>query len=86
MTVLDRFLRLCTAYEEQTGLSRARLSTVLLSRGTRLQQLRDGGDIGSRRLDAAMQWLSDNWPADAVWPDDIPRPAPSAPDLPEAAE
>ena len=30
-----------------------------------------------------MQWFSDHWPADAPWPQDIPRPAPT-PDSPAA--
>jgi hypothetical protein len=47
---------------------------LLFNDGKRIGLLRRGGDIGSRRLQEALQWLSDHWPAGAEWPSDIPRP------------
>lgn len=39
-------------------------------------RLRRGHDVTTRRAERVVQWLSDHWPADAEWPDDIPRPEP----------
>ena len=51
-------------------------------------RLRGGSDITSRRATRIVQRLSDHWPADAEWPTNIPRPAPSpdaAPNSPPSA-
>lgn len=36
--------------------------------------LDDKADLMTGNCERAMQWLSDNWPADAVWPDGVDRP------------
>ncbi len=46
-------------------------------------RLRRGHTITVRRAARTVQWLSDHWAVDAVWPPDIPRPTPS-PDSPAA--
>jgi len=43
----------CDAYSEAAGLSRSRVSTLVLNDGKRLQALKDGADITTRRLEAA---------------------------------
>ena len=42
--------------------------------------------FGVRFFDRVMQSLSDQWPAGADWPADIPRPIPSSPSAIPAAE
>ena len=54
---------------------------MMFNDGKRIGLLRKGGDIGSRSLVIAFQWLSDHWPAGAVWPDDVPRPARTEPEV-----
>jgi len=67
----------------------ATISTRLFNDGKRIGTLRNGGDIGTRRLVTAIQWFSDNWPDDAEWPPVIERPEPCRASVsvsPEAAE
>lgn len=75
MTDLDRLLHVAAAYCAATGLSEARVSTLFLKGGSRIASLRAGGDMGSRTIARAIEAFSDAWPADAVWPAEVPRPS-----------
>ncbi|GEP06450.1 hypothetical protein MOX02_44880 [Methylobacterium oxalidis] len=81
MLTADHLLNVVDAFREARGISDSRVSTLLFNDGKRIKLLRAGGDLGSRHLAAAMRWLSENWPTDAVWPADITRPDP----MPSAA-
>lgn len=85
MTLREQLLMIVDIYCAATERSEARVSTQLLSGGRRLQQIRDGGDIGTMGFERAMQWFSDNWPVTVEWPHDVPRPVPAS-KIPEAAE
>lgn len=74
---IPALLRLVDAYRVARGISDARVSTLVFNDGQRIDDLRSGKDIGTRRLSRAIQWFSDNWPPDAAWPADVPRPAPA---------
>lgn len=76
VTDVDRLLAVFDAYVGRTGLSEARVSTLVFSAGHRIVSLRKGREIGSRRIWAAIGWFSTNWPADLDWPADVPRPDP----------
>ena len=39
-------------------------------------RLKRGHDLTTRRAERVVQWLSDHWPSDLEWPEDIPRPTP----------
>lgn len=82
MELRQQLICVSDAYCTATGMSRSRLSTILLSGGRRLQSINDGGDIGTVRFESAMRWLALNWPDGIDWPDGIARPAVSK----EAAE
>jgi hypothetical protein len=69
------------AYRSATGLSEARVSTLVLGGGKRSAQIRLGSDIGVRRLKGAFSWFADNWPEGADWPHEVPRPAAPEADL-----
>lgn len=84
MTLRDQLLLTADAYCAFTGMSRSRLSTILLSGGKRLDMIRAGGDIGTARYESAMLWLSANWPDGLQWPEGVPRPVADA--CREAAE
>ncbi len=84
MTLRDQLLLTSDAYCAFSGMSRSRLSTILLSGGKRLDMIRAGGDIGTARYESAMLWLSANWPDGLEWPRDVPRPVADA--CREAAE
>jgi hypothetical protein len=77
MITADHLLSLFGPFRQARRISESRLSMLLFNDGKRIGLLRRGGDIGSRRLQDAFQWLSDHWPSGAEWPADIPRPAPS---------
>lgn len=70
------------SYCSETGMSRARLSTLLFNAGARLDAIASGRDLNTGTFERAMQWLSDNWPPGLAWPADVERPAPKM----EAAE
>jgi len=74
MNSVDAFLALIDIYRTSTGLAEATVSSRLFNDGKRIASIRDGSDIGVRRLSTAMNWISDNWPPDANWPDHIQRP------------
>ncbi|KAA3510122.1 hypothetical protein DXM21_20040 [Agrobacterium rosae] len=84
MTLRDQLILVFETYCRATDRSESRISTQVLSGGKRLQQIRDGGDIGTVGFEKAMQWLSNQWPDDLPWPEGIPRPSNSM--LQEAAE
>lgn len=71
---INQFLRVVEIYCASTKRSEARVSTLTLNGGGRIASLRKGRDVGTRVLELAFQWLSDNWPEGAEWPSDIPRP------------
>ena len=85
MNAIASLLSVIDAFGSARDISDARASTLIFNDGSKVKQLREGKDIGVRTLDRSLQWLSNNWPDGAVWPSDVPRPAPTA-EIPEAAE
>lgn len=84
MTLKDHLLAVADAYAMARGLSRSRVSTIVLNRGATLDAIAAGtADITTGTYEKALAWFSDHWPADAAWPEAVARPAPA---LPEAAE
>ncbi|HEV7251475.1 MAG TPA: hypothetical protein VGN93_31240 [Shinella sp.] len=83
MTLRENLISVADSYCSLTGLSKARVSTLVLSGGRRLAVIEAGGDIGTEGYERAMQWFSDRWPEEAEWPEGIPRPERS---IAEAAE
>ena len=74
VVMITRLLSLIDAFCAARGISEARASTLIFNGGARVSQIRGGADIGVRRMQAAMLWISENWPEGAGWPADIPRP------------
>jgi hypothetical protein len=77
-TDLDRLLAVVDAYLVATGLSEARVSTLFLKRGSRLAELRAGGDMGARLAAEVVERFAANWPDGAAWPAGVTRPSPAA--------
>ena len=75
MDLKSQLLTLCSAYAAAARLSDARLSTLLFNDGKKLGQLAAGRDLTVGTLERAMLWLADHWPAGAVWPEGVSRPA-----------
>lgn len=74
MNAIDELLAVVSAFAEARQLSESRVSTLVFGEGTRLKHLREGGDMGARRVARGMSWLSSNWPNGAQWPADVTRP------------
>ena len=72
------------AYSRHTGLTTRTVSTYAAGSGDFCDRLEAGRDLTTRRAARVAQWLSDHWPDDLAWPNDIPRPEPS-PDRRDAA-
>lgn len=67
---------LAEAYAHARQISLKSVSLYAAKRGNFLTELKEGKrTITLKRRDAILQWFSDNWPADLVWPTDIPRPS-----------
>lgn len=69
------FLSLVEIYCRTSGLAEATVSTRIFNDGKAIEQIRKGRDVGVNRLDTAVRWLSDNWPAKTPWPAGVSRPA-----------
>jgi hypothetical protein len=74
MDELEALLKIVDAYASHTGLAEATISTKFLGRGTRITELRSGGDMGTRTVRRAIEAFSENWPEGAAWPKGIDRP------------
>jgi hypothetical protein len=59
MSTIDAFLNRCDRLANAAGWSVSTLSTRLLGSGTRLSEIRDGKDIGVRRMDLAVSKLEE---------------------------
>ena len=77
MRLIDALLSIASTYEGATGLSASRVSTIVFNDGKILDRLRTGADITVGRAERAIQWFSDNWPAELTWPQGVPRPKPA---------
>jgi hypothetical protein len=69
-----QLLRVADAYAQARGLSRSRISTVVLNGGRVLDGIANGRDLTTATFERSMAWFSDNWPETAAWPDGVSRP------------
>lgn len=73
MSGIDSLLKVARRYAEIEGVPLSTVSSRALNDGKKLGALEDGADINVRRLEKALAWFSDNWPA-GEWPDEVRRP------------
>lgn len=76
MSGIEQLLTVARTYAEIEGVPLSTVSSRVLDDGKKLGLIAAGADIQVRRLERAMQWFSDNWPA-TDWPADVPRPDPT---------
>ena len=86
MSMIGSFLDIVERFCAASNVSESTVSSRAFNDGKRLSQIRGGADIGVRRLERAVQWLSDHWHDGAEWPQGVPRPVVDPICLPEAAE
>jgi hypothetical protein len=82
MTMREQIVLVADHYATLMGIGRKRVSTIVLSRGSKLDDIAQGGDLTTQIYERAMLFFSRNWPADAEWPEGVDRPV----DVSEAAE
>ncbi|WP_377299761.1 hypothetical protein [Rhizobium sp. SGZ-381] len=68
-------MMLVETYAAASRKAEATVSAYLFNDGKRIGEVRSGSDIGVRRLERAVVWLSAHWPQGVAWPEGIPRPA-----------
>lgn len=74
MLDIGTLLALADIYCVKTGTKPVTLSFWMFNDSKKLAALCGGADVTTGRFNAAMQWLSDNWPEGAEWPADVARP------------
>jgi hypothetical protein len=77
MSGIDQLLLVARAYAAAEHIDLSTVSWRALGDTKKLPALEAGADIQIKRHERTMQWFSDNWPANAVWPADVSRPAPA---------
>ena len=81
MSAIEQLLRVAGEYRRATGLETKTVSWRVFEDSKKLEAMERGdADIQTRRFERAMSWLSENWPADAVWPADVKRPPAAGPE------
>jgi hypothetical protein len=75
LTLREQLLLTAAAFAAAKGHSSVkRVSTLLFNEGKKLDRIAEGRDIETGNFERAMLWLSCNWPDNATWPDNVPRP------------
>lgn len=77
MTEIAHLLTLTDNFIEATSIKEVTLSHRVFGDSKKLAAIRNGADITLGRFNTALEWFSDNWPANAKWPDAVTRPAAS---------
>lgn len=72
--MIDDLLTLSDTFCAAHGIAETTLSSRIFNDGKRISAVRAGADIGARRLERAVEWLSAHWPESAPWPDHVRRP------------
>jgi hypothetical protein len=73
MSGIEQLLTVARRYAEIERIPLSTVSSRALNDGKKLSALETGSDITVGRLELALSWFSDNWPA-GDWPADVPRP------------
>ena len=74
----EKLLDLAERFAEARRLSISRVSTLVRNDGKFFKNLADGKDCTLGTLDHCVQWFSDRWPDNTVWPEGLERPAKSS--------
>jgi hypothetical protein len=70
----DNLLKCATVYAEQRGISLSTLGRLAAGDWRFFENLnKDDKTFTARKYDEVVQWFSNNWPDDLVWPDGVSR-------------
>ena len=73
MSSIDHLLQVVAGFADATGLSEGTVSARFLGGGAVVRQLREGRDMGARRIARALDEFSAAWPDGKPWPAGVPR-------------
>lgn len=75
MLNIEHLLTLADEYGKAAKFEEATVSTRVFNDGKKLGAIRSGAaGITIRRYNTAIEWFAANWPENAAWPTDVPRP------------
>ncbi len=74
MMMREQIILVADTFGAASGIGRKRVSTIVLNRGSKLDDIAAGGDLMTGVFERALLWFSENWPDDATWPSEVPRP------------
>jgi hypothetical protein len=77
MSLKSSLLNIAERHCLATGMSKARLATLIANDGKFFDRIEAGGGFTARTYERALQWFSTNWPDNAEWPAGVERPAPA---------
>lgn len=77
MSLRETLLTVARRYAEIEGVPLSTVSSRALNDGKKLAALEGGADITVGRLEEALVWFSEHWPA-GEWPDGVARPVAAA--------
>ena len=73
-TPILQLIEVSNRYCAATERTRSAVSKRVFNDGKVLDKLQAGGDLTTSRHQMALLWFSENWPDNAEWPIDVPRP------------
>lgn len=82
---INDLLGMADLYNAAMSTEDVTLSGRLFKDSGKLSKLRTGSGLTVERWNESIQWFSDHWPEDAIWPVEIRRP-PLTPAAAEAAK
>ncbi|HEX2114218.1 MAG TPA: hypothetical protein VHM01_07415 [Alphaproteobacteria bacterium] len=74
MDYRDEMLTLARLYCQRTGLSLARIATLVRNQGAFFKHIEDGKGCTVDTYNKVMRWFAERWPNDLAWPEGIGRP------------
>ena len=74
MDGIDSLLKVARAYAAAQQVDLSTVSWRALGDPKKPGAIEAGADIQVRRYEKTMRWFSENWPADAPWPEGVDRP------------
>jgi hypothetical protein len=75
MDLKASLLTIAEAYCRETGMSKARLATLVANDGKFFARVEGGGGFTVQTFERCMRWLAAHWPDHAEWPGSVERPA-----------
>ncbi|TWA71876.1 hypothetical protein FBZ84_101142 [Azospirillum baldaniorum] len=74
MDYRTQLLTLAEAYARSTGLSEARIATLVRNQGVFFKRIRAGGGCSVDTYLDVKDWFAGHWPTDLPWPEGVDRP------------